>query len=166
MVANRDSAATALAALSASTPIVSPCDCVVATVSAPDKTFVQLGNPIANLAVPGNAGVQVDALVPSGLMSFLRTGQTMRVFLGDRAAAATGTVTALNYNPANSGRVGLPDTLRTLNNYGLVTVTLPGVQQVPAGTPAVVNATASLGMVLRHLPGVSALLGAAAALLP
>ena len=148
-----------LAALSASTPLVSPCDCTVATIVAPDQTFVQVGNPIANLAVIRKGDTQVDALVPSGLMSFLRSGQAIRVFLSDRTEAVTGALTALNYNPVNTGRVGLPDTLRTLNNYGLITVTLHDVGDIPVGTPAVINASVSPTMLLRNVPGFNTLFG-------
>lgn len=161
--AHRDSAAAALAALSASTPIVSPCECTVATVAAPDQSFVMQGATIANLAVSTAGTAQVDALVPIGLLSFVRLGQTVRVFLGDRSNATTAVVAAVNFNPVNTGRVGLPDTLRTLSNYGLVTVTLQDAADLHVGLPAVLNALVGPAMLVRNLPGLATLFGSGSA---
>lgn len=161
--AYRNSAAAALAALSASTPIVSQCECTVATVAVPDQSFVTQGATIANLAVSAAGTAQVDALVPSGLLSFVRLGQTVRVFLGDRSNATTAVVAAVNFNPVNTGRVGLPDTLRTLNNYGLVTVTLQDAADLHVGLPAVLNAPVGPAMLMRNLPGLATLFGTGSA---
>lgn len=157
--AHRDSAASALAALSTSTPIISPCDCTVASVAAPDQSFVTQGNPIADLAVNAARTAEVDALVPSGLLSFVKLGQTVRVFLNDRPNATTAVVAAVNFNPANTGRVGLPDTLRTLGSYGLVTVTLQDAANLNVGLPAVLNAPVQPAMLMRNLPGLATLFG-------
>ena len=164
--AHRDSAAAALAALSASTPVVSPCECTVATTAAPDHSFVTQGGTIANLAVAAAGTSQVDALVPSGLLAFIKLGQTVRVFLGDRSNATTAVVAAVNFNPVNTGRVGLPDTLRTLNNYGLVTVTLQDAADLPVGLPAVLNAPVRPTMLMRNLPGLATLFGSSASAAP
>lgn len=161
--AQRDSAASALAALSASTPIVSPCDCTVASITAPDQSFVAQGNPIANLAVSAASAAQVDALVPSGLLSFVRLGQTVRVFLSDRPNATAAVVAAVNFNPASTGRVGLPEALRTLNSYGLVTVTLQDATDLSVGLPAVLNAPVQPAMLVRNLPGLATLFGSGTA---
>jgi hypothetical protein len=52
-----------------------------------------------------------------------------------------GRVAAINFNPGSTGRIGLPDSLRTLADYGLLTVTLVDPSAAPpAGLPVTVTA--------------------------
>lgn len=152
-----------LARLAAPVPLVSPCDCVVATLGATPGGLVAAGDAVVGLAEPArDAAAEVDALVASGRMPFLRVGQEVRVTLGGAADPVPGRIVALDYNPENAGRTGLPDNLRSLRSYGLATVAL--TRPAPAlrtGLPAVVEAPIHLRMLLLNVPGLGWLLGLA-----
>jgi hypothetical protein len=100
------------------------------------------------------ARFEVDTLVPSTRMPFLMQGQAVTVRLAGAQSPTPGRITALNLNPENTGRIGLPDNLRSLRIYGLVTVTLD--EQPPEaaiGLPALLQAPISFRMLLLNLPG-------------
>lgn len=142
--------------LRAPVPLVSPCLCRVVQIAVPSGTAVVAGDVLLGLAENGGrTAVEVDALIPSGRMPFLRLGQAATVWLAGADDATTGRITALNHNPENTGRIGLPDNLRSLRSYGLVTLTLD--VQPPAGIatglPALLQAPISLRMLLLNLPG-------------
>jgi multidrug resistance efflux pump len=151
-----------LARITAAVPLPSPCACVVAQLGTTPGSAVLAGDALLGLAGADRSGpLEVDALVPSARMPFLRSGQEVTVHLGGADAPVTGRITALNYNPENSGRVGLPDNLRTLRSYGLVTVTLPGsAQGARTGLPALVAAPIHLRMLALNLPGFGWFVGA------
>lgn len=160
LLAERAAAAQQVQDLTAPIVLTAPCACRVTAVAAAAQTFVAEGNPVATLAATGDASREVDVLVLSSQLGFVQVGQAANVFLSDRTDAVPGRVKSVNYNPANPGRVGLPDTLRTLSNYGLVTVTLdnpagPG----QAGLPATVGLPVPFGMIVRNLPGIAWLFG-------
>ncbi|CAH2603912.1 PilZ domain-containing protein [Rhodovastum atsumiense] len=135
-------------------PVPSPCDCTVTGVQAADGTFVSAGIQIATLGREMAAGRQVDTLIVTSRMKFIRVGQRVKVFLPDRDNPVGGNVIVVTYNAGNTGRIGLPDTLRTLNDYGLVTVALDQDAQAAAtGQPALLMAPVGFDMVLRSIPG-------------
>ena len=122
-------------------PLRSPCDCVVSGVSATPNVFVTPGDQVADLAETTTGRVQVDALIQNQRLALVKVGQRVRVYLASSKHVQAGRVTALNFNPVNTGRVGLPDVLRSSDNYGLAAVTLesPEVRADP-GLPATVMA--------------------------
>lgn len=140
-------------------PLTSPCDCTIAQLGVTSGTLVTAGEAVFGLAQSTRAGapreghLEVDALVATGRMGLLQTGQEVRVRLAGAEQALAGTITAMNFNPENTGRVGLPDNLRTLRSFGLVTVVVP----VPAasartGLPTLLEAPVSLRMLFLNLP--------------
>jgi multidrug resistance efflux pump len=144
-----------LARLRAPVPLVSPCLCRVAQVAVPSGTAVVAGDVLLGLAeTTRQARFEVDTLVPSTRMPFLMQGQAVTVRLAGAQSPTPGRITALNLNPENTGRIGLPDNLRSLRIYGLVTVTLD--EQPPEaaiGLPALLQAPISFRMLLLNLPG-------------
>ena len=72
-------------------------------------------------------------------------------------AAVDGRIARINLNAGNSGRIGLPDGLRSLDLYALVTVSIeaPGQTTInePAGTPATVNFPIGVGTFARSVVG-------------
>ncbi|WP_431268784.1 HlyD family secretion protein [Dankookia sp. P2] len=137
--------------------LTAPCDCQVAQLGATAGSFVAAGDPILGLAEPVMPdSVEVDALVDATRLGFLRQGQAVEVFLAGDAQATPGRVTSITYNPENQGRIGLPDNLRSLKSYGVLTVTLEGgVPQARPGLPALVKAPLALRQVFRSLPGMA-----------
>jgi multidrug resistance efflux pump len=131
-----------LAALDKPVSVVSPCDCTVSAVAATPGSFVLSGAPVADLAQAGGDGATVvEALVQNPRLSLLRQGQAVTVYLADRPDGVAGRVAAINFNPGSTGRIGLPDSLRTLADYGLLTVTLVDPSAAPpAGLPVTVTA--------------------------
>ena len=152
-----------LARLEAPVPLLSPCHCILAQLGSTTGTVVAAGDPVAGLAEPArDAHAEVDALVASNRLPFLRVGQRVRVYLGGAPTAVEGRITALDHNPENQGRTGLPDNLRTLRSYGLVTVLLPrSVMTTRTGMPAVVEAPVELRTLLLHVPLLGRAFGAA-----
>lgn len=146
-----------LARLAAPVPILSPCLCRIAQVAVPSGTAVLAGDVLLGLATEGGATpLEVDALVPSTRIPFLALGQRVGVRLAGAREVATGRIVALNHNPENTGRIGLPDNLRSLRIYGLVTVALdaqPVAEAAAIGMPALLQAPISLRMLLLNLPG-------------
>jgi len=145
--------------VSAPLSLTSPCDCTIAQLGVTSGTLVTAGEAVFGLAQSTQAGarreghLEVDALVATGRMGLLQAGQEVRVRLAGAEQPLIGTITALNFNPENTGRVGLPDNLRTLRSYGLVTVVVP----VPAasarvGLPTLLEAPVSVRMLLLNLP--------------
>lgn len=146
--------------LAAPLPITAPCTCSVTSLLAPMGSFVSAGAEIAGLVGLDARRHQVDALVPNNRIDFLSVGERVRVYLTDRKAEVRGTIAAINHNAANTGRAGLPDTLRTLGSYGLVTVDLaPGIKPARVGVPALLEASVSIHNVLRNIPGLGWLFG-------
>ncbi|WPB86616.1 PilZ domain-containing protein [Sediminicoccus rosea] len=146
-----------LARLAAPVPILSPCLCRIAQVAVPSGTAVLAGDVLLGLAAEGSAApLEVDALVPSTRIPFLALGQRVGVRLAGARDVTPGRIIALNHNPENTGRIGLPDNLRSLRIYGLVTVALdappPGGANA-IGMPALLQAPVSLRMLLLNLPG-------------
>lgn len=123
----------------------------------PSGTAVLAGDVLLGLAAEGSAApLEVDALVPSTRIPFLALGQRVGVRLAGARDVTTGRIIALNHNPENTGRIGLPDNLRSLRIYGLVTVALdapPAEGGSAIGTPALLQAPISLRMLLLNLPG-------------
>ncbi|MBX9749004.1 MAG: HlyD family efflux transporter periplasmic adaptor subunit [Roseococcus sp.] len=144
-----------LARLRAPVPLVSPCRCRIAQVAVPSGTAVVAGDVLLGLAeTASQAQLEVDALVPSTRMPFLEQGQRVTVRLAGSNDSTPGRITALNLNPENTGRIGLPDNLRSLRIYGLVTVALDEVPPGAAiGLPGLLQAPISLRMLLLNLPG-------------
>ena len=156
--AERDELRASLAALSAPVPVASPCDCTVAQVGATGGAFVNAGDALLGLAERAvvGAATEVDTLVPANRVGFLRQGQAVRVHLAGARDAVPARIAAINLNPENTGRVGLPDNLRTLKAYALVTVTLddpaPGTA---AGLPGLLVAPVEMRSLLQAVPGLS-----------
>jgi multidrug resistance efflux pump len=144
-----------LARLRAPVPLVSPCLCRIAQVAVPSGTAVVAGDVLLGLAeTTSQARLEVDALVPSTRMPFLEQGQRVMVRLAGSQEPTPGRITGLNLNPENTGRIGLPDNLRSLRIYGLVTVALDEPPPGSAiGLPALLQAPISLRMLLLNLPG-------------
>lgn len=148
-----------LARLAAPIPLVSPCLCRIAQVAVPSGTEVVAGDVLLGLAEDsGRAIPEVDALVPAARMPFLAQGQKVSVRLAGSRHATPARIIALNHNPENTGRIGLPDNLRSLRVYGLVTLALeeePTGLTATIGLPALLQAPISLRMLLLNLPGFS-----------
>lgn len=142
-------------------PLLSPCECVLAQLAAATGTALAAGDPIASLAVqPQEGTAEVDALVPANRLTFLRTGQEVRVFVGGQSETVSGRILSINYNPANAGRIGLPAALSTQRAYGLVTVSIAKTSVVvPTGMPAVIEAPIELQTLLTNIPGWSRIFG-------
>ncbi|MGK7870509.1 HlyD family efflux transporter periplasmic adaptor subunit [Falsiroseomonas sp. E2-1-a20] len=157
LAARRDELRATSARLTAPIVLAAPCDCLVVHATAAGGAFVAAGEILLGLAQPGSSlEVEVDALVPSNRMAFIRQGQAVRVQLAGHEDYTTGTITAMNLNPENTGRVGLPDNLRSLKPYGLVTVTLDeSARGLPAGQPALLIAPVDLRLLLQQVPGLS-----------
>lgn len=148
-----------LARLSAPVPLASPCLCRVAQVAVPSGTAVVAGDVLLGLAeTTGATSLEVDALVSSTRMPFLMMGQRAGVRLAGADLVVPGRIIALNHNPENTGRIGLPDNLRSLRSYGLVTLALdplPAAATAATGLPALLQAPISVRMLLLNLPGFS-----------
>lgn len=130
-----------LAALDQPLTIASPCDCTVTALAATPGAYVAAGAHLADLARDGDGTSSVDALVQTPRLGLVRRGQAVTVYLADRRDGVTGHVTAINFNPANTGRTGLPPSLRTLDDYGLMRVSLDAGQAgAVTGLPATVMA--------------------------
>ncbi|MBP0496248.1 HlyD family efflux transporter periplasmic adaptor subunit [Roseomonas sp. SG15] len=156
VVATRDELRSTLAGLTAPVPLRSPCDCTVVQVTSAGGAFVSEGEVLLGLAERGASGpVEIDALVPSGRMAFLRQGQAVRVQMAGSPDPVTGRIAAMNLNAENAGRIGLPDNLRSLKPYGLVTVALDAPAAGRTGTPALLVAPISIRLLLQQLPGLS-----------
>lgn len=151
-----DEARATLARLRAPIPLISPCLCRIAQVVVPSGTAVVAGDVLLGLAEQsGREALEVDALVPSSRMPFLQLGQAASVWLAGADQPTTARIIALNHNPENTGRIGLPDNLRSLRSYGLVTLALERMPPagVATGLPALVQAPISFRMLLLNLPG-------------
>jgi multidrug resistance efflux pump len=146
---------TVLAGLDAPLPIASPCDCTVAAVAATPGSYVLSGARIADLVEDGQDGATtVDALVQNPRLNLVRQGQEVMVYLADRPDGVSGHVVNVNFNPGDSGRTGLPATLRTLDDYGLMTVRLDALNgNPPVGLPASIMAPVSWATFAASVPG-------------
>lgn len=144
-----------LGRLVAPTIIAAPCSCVVSQIGATSGSYVVAGDPLLGLTEGHtDAAIEIDALVDSTRMGFLQVGQTVDVYLGGASAAMAGRVMQLNFNPENTGRAGLPDNLRTLKSYGLVTVVLDGRPPgAVAGLPVLIAAPIEPSVLLRSVLG-------------
>jgi multidrug resistance efflux pump len=138
--------------------VTSPCDCTVMEIEANANEFVAMGNPIVSLAERNRSATEIDALVLSSRLDLVQTGEAVNVYLSGHREAVPGRVVGINYDPANSGRAGLPDVLRTLNNYGLATIAIDndaaGVSE-PTGLPAIVNFPVDPGILVRNYSGIA-----------
>jgi hypothetical protein len=86
----------------------------------------------------------------------IHIGQGATVYLASQDKPEVGHITNVNFNPTNTGRVGLPDTLRPLDIYGIVTVTLDGPRSpIEAGQPAVVVAPIGVQGLLTSIPALA-----------
>lgn len=132
-----------LSAMDTNLPVNAPCDCMVMAVHAANGQFVAKNGPIFDLGLQKDNRFEIDALVPANAVNALKVGNEARVLLADRKASVVGRIARINLNAANSGRIGLPDGLRSLDLYALVTVSIeaPGPVAVneSAGTPATVD---------------------------
>ncbi|GGE22885.1 hypothetical protein GCM10011390_47880 [Aureimonas endophytica] len=147
---------TVLAGLDEPLPIVSPCDCTVSAIAATPGTYILSGARIAELVRDGTEanGTVVDALVQNPRLNLVRQGQAVTVYLADRSEGVAGHVVAVNFNPGDTGRAGLPTSLRTLDDYGLMTVRLDRpIAGAPVGLPASVMAPVGFAALAARLPG-------------
>ncbi len=134
----------------------SPCHCLVETTSIKLGEFVERGDIVYTLGDANQSVAEVDALVPISRVKFLRKGAAAQVVLADSTEEIIGHVTDVNYNPMNTGRTGLPDQLRTMGRYALVTIALQSSEQTPlSGLPAVATMRISLGDLLFYYLGLS-----------
>lgn len=152
--AELDNRRAALAAQQERFVVRSPCDCVVEGRSAKPGEYAERGATIYTLADGGEHGGEVDALVPVDRIGLLHVGAETRVLLSDRSGDVVGRVTEITYNPRNTGRTGLPDQLRALGRFALVTVALPEGTQPMSGVPATVTARVSAGDLLFRFTGI------------
>jgi multidrug resistance efflux pump len=140
-------------------PINAPCDCMVMAAHAADGQFVAKNGPILDLGSQNDAQLEVDALVPASAANALHIGEEARVLLADRRNVITGHIARINLNATNTGRIGLPDALRSLDLYALVTVSMDAPSSLasaePAGTPATVDFPLRLSAVARSFLGLS-----------
>ena len=142
-----------LSALDEPLPILSPCDCTVSALSATPGSFVASGAAIAELAQDGRGHVSIDALVQNPRLNLVRQDQTVTVYLADRPEGVAGHVTGVNFNPTNTGRTGLPTALKTLDDYGVMTVELDApMGRLPSGLPATVSAPITWTALSANLP--------------
>ncbi len=142
-----------LSALDEPLPILSPCDCTVAAISATPGSFVASGAAIGDLAQDGHGHVAIDALVQNARLNFVRQDQDVTVYLADRPEALTGHVTGINFNPTSTGRTGLPTSLKTLDDYGVMTVQISEpMERLPSGLPATISAPITWTAFSANLP--------------
>ncbi len=142
-----------LAALDAPLPILSPCDCTVSALSATPGSFVASGAAIADLAQDGHGHVAIDALVQNPRLNLVRQDQDVTVYLADRPQGIAGHVTGINFNPNNTGRIGLPASLKTLDDYGVMTVEIDApLERLASGLPASVSAPITWTALSANLP--------------
>lgn len=157
-----------LAALERPLPMTSPCDCRVASMASTPGTYVLAGARIADLAQEHQGKVLIDALIQNPRLTYIRLGQSVSVNIANAPEDLQGRVVAVNFNPANSGRIGLPDSVRTLADFGLVSIEVDRPRaETLSGTPATVVAPIDWWGLLANAPvmawGRSLLKGSAAA---
>ncbi len=142
-----------LSVLAEPLPVVSPCDCTVSALSATPGSFVASGAAIADLAQDGRGHVSIDALVQNPRLNLVRQDQNVTVYLADRPEGVAGHVTGVNFNPTNTGRTGLPTALKTLDDYGVMTVEIDApMGRLPSGLPATVSAPITWTALSANLP--------------
>ncbi len=142
-----------LSALDEPLPILSPCDCTVSALSATPGSFVASGAAIADLAQDGNGHVAIDALVQNPRLNLVRQDQVVTVYLADRPEGVAGHVAGINFNPNNTGRIGLPASLKTLDDYGVMTVEIDApMKRLASGLPASVSAPITWTALSANLP--------------
>jgi multidrug resistance efflux pump len=148
-----------LSVMDTNLPITSPCDCTVMAAHAATGQFVAKNGAIFDLGNQNDRQIGIDALVPASSIKTLRVGQEARVYLADRKAPIVGHIASVNLNAANTGRIGLPDALRSLDLYALVTVSIDATKapdlNEPAGTPATVDFPLQISALARSLVGLS-----------
>ena len=158
--AQRDALLAQAKELEAPLTITAPCNCSVTSVESPPNSFVAAGAQIAGLTEASSGRSQVDALVTNNRLAFLAVGDRVSVYMTDRRADVGGRIVSINHSPANTGRAGLPDSLRTLADYGLVTIDLDrDVQNARVGVPALLSAHVSIDAFLRDIPGFNWMFG-------
>lgn len=146
-----------LSAMDTNLAVNAPCDCTVMAAHASNGQFVAKNGPIFDLGLQKDGQFEIDALVPANAITTLSVGNKARVLLADRKTPVDGRIARINLNAANSGRIGLPDGLRSLDLYALVTVSIEatgptGVNE-PAGTPATVDFPVGIAAFARSVLG-------------
>jgi len=143
-----------LASLKEQFTVRSPCNCTIESQSAKNGEYVESGSVVYSLGNHLNATAEVDALVPVERVRYLGIGTEASVVLANQSTELMGKIKQVNYNPRNTGRTGLPDSLRTLGRFALVTISLPPSERLPlSGLPAIVSMRIPLGKIVFHYTG-------------